>query len=120
MYTEPYEVIPFRDRRGGYPVEDFVSGLPEKARKKVHSWLIMLARQGPALARPYAGQLGDGVRELRISFSRLEIRILYFIAERLVVVTNAFLKKDRRVPEEEIALCKSRRAEWLARREEAR
>lgn len=120
MYTEKYHLTTYRDERGLHPVEDFVEGLPEKAQRKIHSWLDLLIARGPALPRPYAGYLDDGVRELRVSFSHLEIRLLYFIEGSTIVLTQGFLKRTRQVPEAEISLCKRRRERWRERREEER
>lgn len=66
---------------------------------KVAAWLRLLQEKGPNLHRPYADILEEPIRELRISFGRLEIRLLY--------------KKSRQVHKEEIELAKRYRNDWL-------
>ena len=96
-------------------MSDFLDGLPEGARTKAASWLGLLQQEGPNLRRPYADVLEGPIRELRVSFGRLEIRVLYFIEGRSIVATNGFLKKTREVPRGEIERAGRRRQSWLAR-----
>jgi len=57
----------------------------------------------------------DGpIRELRVSFARLELRLLYFINGKTVVVTHGFLKKTDKVPQDEIDRAMRYRNDWLA------
>ena len=80
---------------------------------KVAAWLERLQEKGPDLQRPYADVLDEPIRELRVSFGRLEIRLLYFIHGKSIVITHGFTKKTRRVPREEIELAKRYRNDWL-------
>lgn len=80
---------------------------------KVAAWLGLLQERGPGLARPYAGVLEEPVRELRVSFGRLDIRLLY--GRDTIVVTHGFLKKTRKVSREEICQAMRYRRDWLAR-----
>jgi phage-related protein len=60
----------------------------------------------------------DFIRELRVSFGRREIRLLYFIHGRTIVLTHGFLKKTRALPPEEIVRAERLRALWLSSPEE--
>ena len=51
---------------------------------------------------------------VRVSFGRLEVRVLYFFEGRSIVATNAFLKKTRKVPRAEIERAQRRRLDWIA------
>jgi len=119
MYTENIQPDPpcrlefYLTLRGDSPVEDFLGGLPDGARAKVAAWLGRLREEGPGLRRPFADVLEGPIRELRVSFGRLEIRVLYYCEGRSIVATNAFLKKTRKVPWGEIARAKRRRLDWL-------
>ncbi|MDA8130382.1 MAG: type II toxin-antitoxin system RelE/ParE family toxin [Elusimicrobia bacterium] len=106
----------WRDAGGGCPARDFLDGLPVKVRAKTAKWLQLLQEGGPDLKRPYADMLADGIRELRLSFGRLEVRLLYFIEGREIVLTNGFLKKTRHTPTGEIERARRSRAVWLAAR----
>lgn len=106
----------YRDAGGGCPAEDFLAALPVKVRAKAAKWLQLLQEEGPDLKRPYADILAEDIRELRLSFGRLEVRFLYFIEGREIVLTNGFLKKTRHTPVREIERAQRRRADWLAER----
>lgn len=81
---------------------------------KVATWLKFLQEKGPNLLRPYADVLKEPIRELRTSFGRLEIRLLYFIHGRsIVVVTHGFLKKTKKVPKDEIQRAMRYRNDWI-------
>ena len=80
---------------------------------KTAAWLGLLQEQGPNLHRPYADILEESIRELRVTFGRLEIRILYFIHGKSIVLTHGFMKKTQKVPQEEIDLAKRYRHDWL-------
>lgn len=108
-----YGVEFYRAPGGDCPIEEFLGGLQVKVRAKTAKWLQLLQEEGPDLRRPYADMLQDGIRELRLSFGHIEIRILYFIEGKDIVLTNGFLKKTDRVPPAEIELARRHRAQWL-------
>ena len=89
--------------------------LPEKLRGKIEKWIELLEEKGPDLPRPYADVLRGKIRELRVSFSHYECRLLYFIHGEMIVVTNGFLKKAQKVPPDAIDRAERCRADWLSR-----
>jgi len=80
---------------------------------KSAAWLGLLQERGPELRRPYADVVEGPIRELRVAYGRLEIRFLYFIDGKDIVLTGGFLKKTGRVPEGEIGKAMKRRNRWL-------
>jgi phage-related protein len=108
-----YRLEFYQAPRGEYPAKDFLNSLPEPPRMKVAAWLGLLQEKGPNLHRPYADVLDEPIRELRVSSGRLEVRLLYFIHGKSIVVTHGFLKKRREIPKREIELAKRYRNEWL-------
>lgn len=107
-----YYVEFYQTPGGDYPVGGFLAGLPVKVRAKTAKWLQLLQEEGPELKRPYADMLRDGIRELRLSFGHLEIRLLYFIEGKAIVLTNGFLKKTQQTPAAEIERAIRYRADW--------
>jgi phage-related protein len=107
-----YQVEFYCDRRGECQVGVFLEGLPPKVRAKAAKWIQVLQERGPDLKRPFADVLRDGIRELRLSFGRLEIRFLYFIEGRDIVVCRGFLKKTAVVPDAEIERAVTCRDDW--------
>ena len=99
-----------------YPARYFLAGLHIRARAKTAKWLQLLQEAGPDLKRPYADMLCDGIRELRVSFGHMEIRLLYFIEGKAIVLTHGILKKTQQTPTAEIEKAKRYRADWLRAR----
>jgi phage-related protein len=112
-YHVEYILEFYRDHRGCCPVGEFLASLPEKPRAKVSAWLSRLQQCGPDMPRPYADVLSGDIRELRISFGRMEMRVLYFITRHNIVATQGFLKKERRIDPEEILRARRRRDRWM-------
>ena len=116
-----YEVLFYEGDDGNCPVDDFLDGLAVNIRAKVEKWMEKLEEEGPNLPRPYADLLRDKIRELRINFGTNNYRILYFFNGKEIVMTHAFVKKTRGVPDAEIERAKimmkdyKRRKKWRAR-----
>lgn len=108
----PWNLIFFRQERGDEPVRDFLKALPKAARIEAGAALTDLEEKGPRLRRPGADYLRDDIHELRFSSERIEYRVLYFFDRSDVVLTNAFIKKSKRVPVGEIERAIRRRAQW--------
>ncbi len=108
-----YKLEFYQNSPGEHPVKDFLESLPERPQVKVAAWLRLLQEKGPNLHRPYADILEEPIRELRVSFGRLEIRLFYFIHGKNIVATHGVLKKTRQIPKEEIELAKRYRNDWL-------
>ncbi len=110
----PWNLRFFRQERGEEPVREFLRALPKAARIEAGAALTDLEENGPKLRRPGADYLRDGVYELRFSSERVEYRILYFFDRSEAVLTNAFVKKSRKTPREEIERAIRRRFQWQA------
>jgi len=97
-----YELEFYVDERGRCPGREFLNEAQVKVRAKIAKWLEMLEREGPDLPRPYADIISGKIRELRISFSSHEYRVLYFFFGKHIIITHGFLKKTQKIPFEEI------------------
>ena len=97
-----YEVLFYKATNGNCPIDDFLDGLAIKVRAKVEKWMEKLEKEGPKLPRPYADLLRNKIRELRVSFGTKSYRILYFFNGKDIVLTHAFTKKTKKVPNTEI------------------
>ena len=113
-----YEIIYFTNKRGDCPVEEFLNSLQVNARAKVVKWLELLEEKGPNLPRPYADILRGKIRELRVSYGNLEIRLLYFFwKDKIIIVTHGFLKKERQIDSSEIERAINYMNEFILRNE---
>ena len=72
------ELLVFRHANGRVPMEEWLDGLPAKARAKCLYYMRLLAAFGHELRRPVADSLRDGIHELRPSHQGVPYRVLYF------------------------------------------
>jgi len=99
MYTVHFYV----DERGDAPVRGFIKEFNKKSRAKIGRYINLLERHGPDLPRPYADQVRDKIRELRVRVTDGNLRIFYFFfIERNIILLYAFKKKSQDLPVREI------------------
>ena len=114
--SNPYKVVFYQTAQGDSPPGDFVRSLDLKVRAKVIKWLGLLEEEGPGLPRPHADVVDGPIRELRVGFGHMEVRLLYFFhARTVIVVAHGFLKKTRAIPEGEIRRAYRVHSDWLCR-----
>jgi phage-related protein len=76
----------------------------------------MFAEFGNALREPYSKAIGDGLFELRIKFAGDITRIFYFfIVDNKIILTNGFVKKTQKTPQNEIALAMKYKTDYEER-----
>jgi phage-related protein len=99
-----YSIIYYEKENGDCPVREFIEQFDHlKQRPIIYARLALLEEHGPQLKRPYADFLRNKIYELRFKISNKQVRILYFFAHgKTIVLSNAFIKKTTKVPENEI------------------
>jgi len=111
-----WEVLYYDTEGGQTPIEDFLNGLPKKARAKCLAYIDLLAEKGFALPASYIGKVRDEIWELRPEWSGTEYRFFYAaLVNKRFVVLHAITKKSRKLKQKDIELAKTRYAE-VARR----
>ena len=111
-----YSVYFYKDGKGNYPVKDFIEELNTKSQAKVARYVELLKEHGPNLLRPYADQVKDKIRELRIRVSDGNVRVLYFFfIEWRIILLHAFKKKTQELPEQEIEHAKRNMEDFIER-----
>jgi len=110
-----YRVIFYRTASGRCQACDYARGMVLNHQAKAKRWFIALAEMGPELPEDYGTHLRDGVWELRVIIQHHQHRFLYSFWKNIVVVTNAFLKKSRAVPDSEIEKSRKAMADWIGR-----
>lgn len=74
----------------------------------------ILEQYGNQLREPYSKSLDDGIFELRAKVGSDIPRVLYFFYyEGRIILTNGFVKKTQKTPQNEIALSKKYRRDFL-------
>ncbi|HIQ67814.1 MAG TPA: type II toxin-antitoxin system RelE/ParE family toxin [Candidatus Faecousia excrementigallinarum] len=115
---QEFEVLFYEKEDGSEPAREFILSLDTKMRAKVLRTVQLLANNGTQLREPYSKALDDGIFELRTKVGSDISRVLYFfVVGRRVILTNGFIKKTQKTPQEEIKRAKLYRADYLSRRE---
>lgn len=115
LTTAAHELKIYEKPGGGCQVRDYLRK-QNKAVRGEAGWLLKcLEDEGDKLDRPITDYLEDGIYELRIIVDGNQHRILYFFHGNIIVATNAFLKKTRKVRPAEIDRAKKARVQWLER-----
>lgn len=112
------EVRFYRTSSGYCPVEEFLDSLSGKAAQKV-VWVLRLVEELESVPEQYFKKLSgtEGIWEARAQHGGSTFRLLGFFDGRAVVIlTNGFVKRSRKVPRREIDLAEERRRDYLARR----
>ena len=107
-------VVLYETEDGKTPVEDWMDSLEPKMRAKLIAMLVLLEEKGNALRKPYTESLGNGIFELRaIQGNNISRALFFFYVDQRIIVTNGFIKKQRKTPASEIQLAKERRLDFL-------
>jgi phage-related protein len=98
-----YKIIYYKTINNKEPVKKFINNLNIDMQAKAVWEISLLAEKGKNLTEPYCKYIKDGVYELRIRWSKDISRIFYFfyIADT-IILTNGFLKKTNKTPQNEI------------------
>lgn len=109
-----FTVVLYETEDGKTPVEDWMDSLEPKMRAKLIAMLELLEEKGNALRKPYTESLGDGIFELCvIQGNNISRALFFFYIDQQIIVTNGFIKKQRKTPASEIQLAKERRLDFL-------
>lgn len=113
-----YEVIFYETESGKQPAKEFLLSLDPKMRAKMLRTIELAAENGTDLREPYSKPLEDGIFELRAKVGSDISRTLYFFyTGKRIILTNGFVKKTQKTPENEKKLAKKYRADFLSREE---
>ena len=115
---QEFEIIFYDKLDGTEPVKEFLDSLDVKMRAKMLRTVLLLAENGTQLREPYSKPLDNGIFELRAKVGSDISRVLYFfMIGKKVILTNGFVKKTQKTPNEEIEKAKQYRKEYLSRKD---
>ena len=107
------------DANGTKPVASFIKELDVKLQAKVIAGLQLLEEYGNKARQPLSKELSDGIFEFRTTSQNRTVRILYFFdRDKLIIATNAFIKKTQKTPRKEIEYAKKLRRDYHRRKED--
>ena len=92
----------------------FLKDLPPKLAVKITNTLELIEGGYDILKNPLSKHLKDGIHELRIKQSSDIARVFYFYdAGKLIIITNAYLKKSNKTDTRELKRAQLRRKEYI-------
>ena len=117
---EEFEIVFYNHPNGSEPAKDFILSLDKKMQAKMLRTIKLLQDNGYELHEPYSKHLDEGIFELRAKVGSDISRVLYFFfVGRKIILTNGFVKKTQKTPQNEIGKAKDYRKEYLNREENA-
>jgi len=106
----------FAEINGKAAMIDFLDSLSIKERAKIFAYIekfVELKSSGIHPKDNLSKHLEDGIFELRVSFENRISRSFYFYeAEKRIIFTHGFVKKEQKTPKNEIEKAKSIRKLW--------
>ena len=112
-----FEVEYYEKSDGTYPAEEFILSQDIKMQTKLFRLLELLELKGNELREPYSKSLSDGIFEIRAIQGNNITRVLYFfVVDKKIILTNGFVKKTQKTPENEILLAKKYRKDYELRK----
>lgn len=113
-----FDVEYYEKSDGTYPAEEFILSQDTKMKTKLFRLLELLELKGNELREPYSKSLSDGIFEIRANQGNDITRVLYFfVVGKKIILTNGFVKKTQKTPENEIELAKKYRRDYESRKE---
>ena len=108
----------YRTASGKCPVKEHLDSLTDTQVNKI-AWVLKLIRELDQIPSKYFKKLvkTDDIWEARVDVGRNTFRLLgFFHGQELIILTNSFQKKSRKIPLKEIKLAEKRKKEYLSRR----
>ena len=96
-----WNVVYFESPRGKRFVKEFIGRQNAVVKAKYAGMVDFLEEYGPFLSGKYTKKLRKDLYELRIT-GKEQVRVLYTVRKRNIVLLHAFKKKTRRTPLKEI------------------
>lgn len=97
----PWKVVYFESARGERFVKEFVDEQRPEIRAEYVGIIDFLENYGPFLTGKYTKKLRRDLYELRIT-GKEQIRVLYTVRQRNIILLHAFKKKTQKTPPKEI------------------
>lgn len=106
----------FAELNGRVPMIEFLDTLSIRERAKIFAYiekLVELKNNGISPKENLSKHLEGGIFELRVGFENRISRSFYFYeAEKQIIFTHGFVKKEQKTPKGEIEKAQSIRKTW--------
>jgi phage-related protein len=108
----------YRSASGKCPVEEHLDSLTDEQATRI-AWVLQLIRELDQIPGKFFKKLvnTNDIWEVRVDAGNNTFRLLGFLHGReIVILTNSFQKKTRKIPLKEIRLAEKRKKDFLSRR----
>lgn len=106
-----FDAVFYQTDAGNEPVLEWLRSLDADERRIIGEDLRTV-QFGFPLGMPLCRPLGDGLFEVRSSFSKKEARLIFFQTGKTLVIVGGFIKKTQKTPNSEIDTAKSRKTNY--------
>ncbi len=107
----PTQVVYYRDPTGNEPVNQYIMERRIDHQLSIDAQVTLLNGldpHDPPLVFPHSSQVSGQLREPRCHHGRTLYRILYRRSGNLFILLHIINKRDREIPQEDIAIAKAR------------
>ena len=99
---------------GKSPIREYINSLDDKTRNKIWAYTEKLKQLGPKLKMPYSRKVSRNIYELRVQYTGMQFRFLYFYwIENDIVIVHVVEKKRQKLRMRDINLAEKRRKEII-------
>jgi len=103
-----FDIIFYESAKGNIPVANFLEDVSNGNRAKVARVLDLFEEFGLSIGFKYVKKLSRGLWELRIKGKNSNLRILFTVKGRGVILLHAFEKKTQKIPKNDLKVAKAR------------
>lgn len=116
MNDAPWRIVIYQDRRGRYPVTEFIDGLTQKEQAHIVHKIGVLQELGPfQLGEDHIKHMEGKLWEFRLRLQRRAFRIFFFVPTRgAVVFLHIIVKARNKTPAHEIDVAQGRLQDYLS------
>src|SRR5436190_24211393 len=108
----PLAVVFFRSDAGNEPVRDWLKALTKEERRTIGADILTVQYAWP-VGKPLVDSLGEGIWEIRSRLLNRVARVLFVVVDEEIVLLHGFIKNQQKTPQDELALAKKRKKQYL-------
>lgn len=108
----PLKVVFFKTANGNEPVREWLKALSQDDCKIIGTDILTVQYAWP-IGKPLVDNLSDGIWEVRSRLDNRIARTLFAMINQEVVLLHGFIKKTQKTPDDELALAKQRKKQYL-------
>lgn len=115
MNDAPWRIVFYQDRRGRYPVAEFIDGLTQKEQAHILHKIGVLKELGPFPLGEQVKHMEGKLWEFRLRLQRRAFRIFFFMPTRSAIVfLHIIVKASNKTPRNEIDVAQGRLEDYLS------